>query len=1380
MSLLVQRTCTEIHMDRQGGVSHSESKPLSGFRSRPALVLLGDAGAGKTTEFEKECRELGSAAEYVTARNFITLDVESRKEWRDRTLFIDGLDEIRAGATDSRKPLDEVRNRLDQLRPPGFRISCREADWLGRNDRENLAVVAPRDSRLTVVRLDPLDDDAINQLLEAQVQSGADDLIVEFRRRGIWPLLKNPLMLRLLVEAIGEGEQWPECRKETFQMACRKLATEQNQEHRFGGSLSPEDAEQAAGYLCALQLLADLEGYSPDRSQKGSGWVGVADVNKAPQIQREALRGALGTNLFKAGSEGFFRPVHRQVGEFIGGRYLGDLIKAGLPPRRVLSLMTSPSDGYVVTALRGLSAWLAVHCPEARDLLIEADPVGVGLYGDIGDFTRNDKIRLLESLAKVAKREPPSVLFPLYGDYKAWSLRSLASADMADVINNLIVGQGEASPGDTVVSFLCRILSQIDQDAGAFVSLAPRLYALVRDVERDSWMRTDALDAFLNVAPTSEIRDIELKDLLQDSQDSPLLDPDDEIRGTLLKLLYPDRLSAAQVWRYAAPRNRRSLFGRYWRFWNGDLADVSSKQQIADLLDALHSGADEILPGLVDARLDDLPLRLLAHAVQRTGDEVTVDRLDNWLNIVSHPHLRGRNAEQRDVEVIRTWLEERPRIQKGIILKRLAADAAENGYGSSLPAVRRTLQGSRLPPDLGLWSLEQALARAATEPALSVKLLRLAHRTLNDQSLSEGLTLVKIRREVQGNPDLTREFDKLELAGTAVGLDSEDEWRREMDELVKRNRAERRQERAEWRQLLSKHESELWSNTFSPPNLHTLALVYFRALDDDASGSPFERLCRFIGGDRHLTGAVMSALREALWRDDVPEVDETILIASESEMPYLANPVLASMHLLVDGGDPAPPVGDAQKRRGLAMYYLFPLNRQETRRCVAAWFRHDPVLVLDILHRCAVAAIRKGEEYIPAVGELELFEGHEHLVHTARLRLLDAFPARIPTKQIPQFDSLLGRALNHSDTAPLLRLAERKLGLKSLSVGHRVRWMIVTAFLLGGSHVGLLETYVTTERRVRHVADSLAGILEYRRRDSILTHWEDSEFLAGLIRILGPSYRPHELDEATRITVEIRVSRLLEGVVGQMSKLPDSQTRDRLEALVNRPELARWRDRLTWALQTQRVLLRDASYDPPDVAQVQATLNNLAPANANDLAALLCDHIASISDSIRGGSTNLWRQFWNEDSHRRTTESRHEDSCRDVLLEMLKHRLPDGIDATGEGRYAADKRADIRVSYAGFNVPIEIKKNSHAGLWSALRSQLIDQYTTDPATSGYGVYLVLWLGASKTAHLPTGTRPATPEDLRQQLRGRLTSDEKRRISVIVIDVTKPGQPATAP
>ena len=123
---------------------------------------------------------------------------------------------------------------------------------------------------------------------------------------------------------------------------------------------------------------------------------------------------------------------------------------------------------------------------------------------------------------------------------------------------------------------------------------------------------------------------------------------------------------------------------------------------------------------------------------------------------------------------------------------------------------------------------------------------------------------------------------------------------------------------------------------------------------------------------------------------------------------------------------------------------------------------------------------------------------------------------------------------------------------------------------------------------------------------------------------------------------------------------------------------------------------------------VIAVLDNEAPANVADLSALTIEHLREISKNVRDGNTSEWRQYWNVNSHDRPLDPKPEDACRDALLSVLKTRIgPLNINAQSEARYADDKRSDIRVSFDGFNVPVEIKKSCHRDLWSAVRTQLI-------------------------------------------------------------------------
>ena len=60
----------------------------------------------------------------------------------------------------------------------------------------------------------------------------------------------------------------------------------------------------------------------------------------------------------------------------------------------------------------------------------------------------------------------------------------------------------------------------------------------------------------------------------------------------------------------------------------------------------------------------------------------------------------------------------------------------------------------------------------------------------------------------------------------------------------------------------------------------------------------------------------------------------------------------------------------------------------------------------------------------------------------------------------------------------------------------------------------------------------------------------------------------------------------------------------------------------------------------------------------------------------------------------RLEDPRPEDWCRDALLSVLQKRLMQlDIDAQAEAHYADGKRSDIRVSFGGVNVPVEIKRS---------------------------------------------------------------------------------------
>ena len=1384
MSDYVSRTCTEV------GVSSNadDSQSLSHFRDRQAYVLVGDPGSGKTTEFQEEAQRLGGAAAYVSARRFIRDSLVVHPEWQGKTLFIDGLDEQRSGSSDPRISLDQIIEKLGLLERPRFRISCREADWLGPNDRQNLNDVC-RDSLVTVLRIDPLSLEAATELLRSRgfSNSKAERFIKEAGNQGLGALLGNPLTLILLADAVAHSDDWPESRMDTFEMACQKMAEEHNQEHLIGsGSVPAGSVLEGAGYLSALYLLADLLGFSSAPAPDFGPDVHLDELIGPPApLTRDYLERALKSRLFAGGDGQGRSPLHRHVAEFMAGRHLARLIDDGLPASRVVALMTSPSDARVVTPLRSLSAWLAAHSPSARQLLIDADPVGVGLYGDIEKFTSSEKKHLLMSLVTLAIQEP------LFGHEsndnrsgRHWidapqAFRSLASGEMAPALQEYLATAGNRTYDHRSMQFVLEVLSNAEESAtDSLADLSPAIESILRDAAPPSHVRESGLNAYLHIAPEGDAKARTLLRLLEDIKDRMVSDPEDDLRGGLLRLLYPIWLTPSEVWQYVHPRNQPNYFGQFARFWRFDILKQSSDQHVAELLDSFCENRSQMLASLEQASFEDLPLQLLDRGLEALGDDLDSSRLYNWLDAPRRSQRSraiGEEADQR----IRAWLEARPLVQKSAFLTWIRQHESHDRFEVYKFSNCHALHWSTPPADFGLWCLENAIELDDAEPFVAQQLLRQAYRSLKDPAISEGLSLEIMRDRTCGHRTLAQLLR--ELCEPPSPSEESSRWEREQRDRIAKYEEEEQERRSEWETELRSREAELRENRFSPPNLRTLALAYFGMLGGSDNGvSPDRRIGDFIGGDPELVDAVLAALRGAAFRHELPEPEETIKLRSESRQSWLALPALAGLEMLFND-DPAlvDELDTAQRRKALAIHYCVPTpyEHEAATPCHDRWLEQDPELVLDVLDRCTVAAMRAGEEFIPAFNDLDRVTGHEDLVHKVRIKLLSAFPVRASNKQLPLLDGLLGKALRHPDKTALASLVHKKLGSKSTTDAQRVRWLVAGALLAPVERRMPLREFVgDNKNRVRHLAaffrDSSAGA---RYDTLVLKDCSSPELFRDIIEMMGRWCDP---PGETRgwVTLEIDASWRVAHLITQLGFIVSDEAHQALTDLSHDPQLSAWHEPLTWTRARQSIALRDADYHHPSIKRVQRTLSNGLPANAADLAALVKERLNEIALRLRGENTNLWRHFWNEDQYGRPTSPKPEESCRDAILAQLREAVPSGVAVEPERHYAASRRADMTVSYGGHNIPIELKKDTHPELWTALRAQLIDQYTTDPATDEHGIYMPLWFGLEdrKPTPPPKGHRPSTAMELEERLEQDLTPQEAQKVSVLVLDVSKPA------
>lgn len=1340
MTYLVPRTCTELSESS----SERVSRPVSELRALPAYVLLGDPGAGKSETFKEEAKACGGV--YISARDFITL--APPPDACSKTLFIDGLDESRAGEGDGRTPLDRIRGKLDQMGRPAFRLSCRAADWLGASDRHALTRVASAE-RLSVFHLDRLTREQVRDILanESSVRD-PDDFLEQAANRGLAALLENPQTLRLLVDAVREN-QWPNTREETFRLACEKLVMESNTEHIAARRSSAPDSAallNAAGGLCTLQLLADISGFT-DTEQTQRGYVALRDI---PCLKALRLTEALATRIFIAVGEQRFAYVHRSVAEFLAAKFLADAITANsLPIGRILSLLAAV-DGGTVAALRGLHAWLAVHNPPCRQRLIAIDPLGIVLYGDTKRFSVDDKVLVLKALHHLA------VQYPAFR-WQDWSPRpfgALSTADMTHYFKEVMASPSREE-GDQM--FLDCVLDAV-RYGDPLPELAEPLKAVVLDQTRWPRVRVDALVAYIKL---SRSHPDEMRRLADGIRDGSISDPNDELLGCLLHELFPHTITPKEIFDYLHRPKDEHLIGVYYLFWARQLAKSASDADVVILLDELAARKPPRLDETARGGLDDMVGDLLVRGINVHGDSVSDKCLFAWLGMAVDKHGSSR-LEEYEAAVIRRWIEACPQRHKGLLSAGIEECAGSKDIRWCLDRAASRLLDAKAPADLWLWWL--TVADRETNQDKAEHYFRTALGFFFRGDAASGLSLEFFEEWVAERPrfaDAHRRMMYCEIG----------DWHREHAEAKRKRREEDRKQKHQRIQFYVAHLPAIRAGKAHPSVLHDLAGAYEGRLFGADGDTPPARLSTFLGGDQELVGAALEGFKRSIQRADLPSVAEIFDLDRKGRMHCIRQPCLAGMEELHrDSSELTRELPDDVLAKVVAFHLT---NATGTN---PEWFKdaalNRPLLVAEVLVQYVGAALKSKREHVVGVYSLAYDDDYTAVARLAVPRLLRNFPGRASQKQVSgALYDLLKAALRCLSIDELTAIVDAKLAGPKLASAQRLYWLATGLAVIPHRYEAALSEFVGKSRKR---AQHLAGFFTDRYDEWVLGEEIPVSSVACLVRILAPLCSPARPLGVHWVSPAMRTAKFVNSLIDRLGGKPSVAAKDEITKLLADPSLAAWRSTLHHAQHTQRVSHREATFRHPSVLEVCQTLVNGSPANAADLAALTTDHLRELALEVRHGNTDQYKQFWNVDRHSRLSRPRPEDACRDTLLERLRDRLLRlGIDAQPEGHYADDKRADIRVSYTAptisMAIPIEIKRDSHRDLWTAISDQLISLYTRAPESAGRGIFVVFWFGGKKMPAPPTGDRPGNAQELKTRLIAGVPEDKRELISVCVID-----------
>ena len=1344
--LALERSATARRAD--GSLSMAE--PIGHYSDVRAWVLMADPGAGKTDVFETLSHaERGT---YRRARDFVELELPPN--WT-APLFIDGLDEMTAGNAAGSTALGQIRTKLQKLGTPKFRISCREADWRGSTDSAALQLLVAQGSFLEL-HLTSLTRAQSTNLIEHWQQSDlatATAFIREAEDHDLEGLLDNPQTLRMLFKAVfTNANKWPNSKTQTYEMACAQLVREHNDDHlaaHHQSTLPDDKVLRAAGYLSAILLLSGKATIALQRQTEPQiGTVALSELassSDAPDIN--ACSASFQTRLFRGHGGGQFAPVHRTIGEYLGAQYLVSRIKAGLPINRVLALMLG-LDAGVVPELRGLHAWLAALAPNSlRKELIDHDPLGAVLNGDVSNFNRIEKLYLLEALRTEATQYT-------YFRNQNWASKPFGALATKDMENDF---RQQLQSADRSPAYLALVDCLLDAllNGDPMPALTPELERIVRDKSYWPRSRKEALNILANDARNSNDWST-LTQLLHDIHANMVEDLEDELLGTLLLALYPSQLTAIEIWQYFKQPKSGRLIGSYWRFWH-EISNDTPLKNVPDLLDALLI-SNIRLNGQHD-RLGsaDIVGELLVRGVSEYGTTIEVPRLYGWLTLglTSNFYCPLGNQQQT---VLGQWFTAHAAIYKAVFEYGLHqhANSTKSGW-SKLRQTYKIVYGAQEPGDAKDWYL--SLAQACIDDDLRRQLLMASFQfAKNNNRLDEAIQLLE-----QWSSDHSEDANW--IAGCLQSTYPPSEYQQEEIEhgvKVKERLADE-----------ITHKVDFFRKTlpsFSNDLAHLGALIeignaYIDFYHRASKKTPYKRLLELLNNDDQWVSTALHGLRRCLFRTDLPTAAKIIDLNLKSQRYNLATPCLAAMELRYTENPESALELPLSTLETVATFRL--TNNFDN---VPAWFKQlavlQPEVLVNVMQPLISMQIAAKKEHVDGLYALAHDADYTEVAKRIVPNLITEFPIRASKTQLQSLRLLIAAMLRHLDIDTQNDLIARRLRNTLTDVAQRVYWLTAGLQVTPSLYLESAKKFIEkSQLRI----DQLFTLIHEQQIQNNLQIPLTVDSQAFLIELLAPKCTPSWTKGFGRVTPKMEIGRYLEGLISTLAGNPSDAASEVLTALQKQTDLKQWVDHINRAVYDQRITRRKALFKPSSVAQVVSTLANLKPANAADLWALVVDHLKQLIGEIRNSSTNDYRQYWAGDI------PKIEDDCRDALLSDLRPLLAKhGVNAEPEGRYADEKRADIKVIATPYQIPIEIKSEAHRNVWKAIPEQLIAKYGREVASDGYGIFLVFWFTGKLTA-APSdgGTKPKTPQELQERLTATVPQELRHKIAVLVVDCSQP-------
>ena len=550
----------------------------------PCLIILGEAGIGKThvmnelkkiheTDHEISDFDLGACGSEYSLLNG-PLDSQIFQKWEDKqyclSLFWDSFDECKLRIDTL---VSTIKNELKKYKPEiirerlRLRIASRAGDWS--NILEMYLRELWGEDQFAVYKLAPLRrQDVIEALKSRQVDDEA--FLKEVERKNATPLSIKPITLNFLINSYKRNGKLPETQTELYYEGCKSLCQETNEQRResretkLRGKLSAEKRLIVASRIAAVSIF----------SNKFAVWTDINQGNVAPEdipIQKlcDGVE-SVGDDEFNITQDtiketltisGLFTPLgqkrlgwgHQTYAEFLAAWYIQ---QHHFSLTQIKSLIVH-STGKLIPQLYEVSAWIASMNHDVFREIMKTD-ASVLLYSDLATLDEEFREAFVENLLKLYdeeklvdydwKQNPRTV----YNSYK-----KLKHSRLSVQLRPYII--------DKTKGIIVRRASIKMADACQLHGLQKDLINIVLDLSQPMPIRVNAAYSIIRIGDDATKKKLKPFAFGQGGDD-----PDDELKGCALQALWPENLSAKELFEILTSPKNKSFSGAYSMFLASD------------------------------------------------------------------------------------------------------------------------------------------------------------------------------------------------------------------------------------------------------------------------------------------------------------------------------------------------------------------------------------------------------------------------------------------------------------------------------------------------------------------------------------------------------------------------------------------------------------------------------------------------------------------------------------------------------------------------------------------------------------------------------------------------------------------------------------------